>query len=920
MNASCINWMASRTLVFYLIITSSLCAVLSTAPAVANETAKQHQIHQARYTLNLPQQTVAESLNDLATHTGAQFLFSYQLAKSRTANPVNGHFTLLEATNRLLQNTGLKSDLVDGVLTISLTENASYPANQNGKGKRMNINKRKNLLATFIAVFAAGATTQGAVAQDGEAATAQSGIDEIIVTATRRATSLQDTALSIAAIGGEEISRRNLSEMNDYLRTVPGVSFIDLGVGQNAAVIRGVASSPQFEGAISGPGVEIYYGEVPLGGLGLIGGNADIKMIDLNRVEVLRGPQGTLFGSGSLSGAIRNIPNAPDLNNLEGSLKTSYSNTGQNGGTNSKFEGVVNIPVVEDVLALRAVAYRHDNSGFIKNIAATQLATGGESNPGVLAEDNVTAFGGAELYKDVDDIGNTTTNGGRLSALWQPTDNLGVTLSHIYQKTEQEGIPYVQINTGGYTQVSLQFDLGNAPALEGKKDGFTDEVSITNLLFDYDLDWANLMSSTTWADEEGTRNRESSGFIGGGLPLSTLWLTDTDAFYQELRLSSALDGPLQYIVGLYYSDVTNNNSGQWYGSDSALTFFGRPLGNPLLDDSIENKGIEQLSFYGELSYQLTDELELTLGARRFDYERESLDAGDGVFGADRYQAGKTEESGTSLKLNLSYMLNEDSLLYAQYTEGFRLGSTNFPVPLSLCDVNDDGILDGTNAPITDGFDADTTKNLEFGVKLSFLDNRAQVNASVYQMDWDGIPLFIQSGALPGLPQTCLNGLTANAGDARSRGVELETTYQITEGIRASLGGAYTNAEFVEGFPEFGASKGDRLPSSPEYSVNVGLLYEFEIAGQPAHLQGDYAYVGDYYNFIGEQLAGLGGEAGDYGEVNMSFGMTFDSLSVEFFGRNLTDEDALTHHDISVPDSRAYRLRPRTLGLNIGYQF
>ena len=220
------------------------------------------------------------------------------------------------------------------------------------------------------------------MAQDGEAATAQSGIDEIVVTATRRATSLQDTAISIAAIGGEEISRRNLSEMKDYLRAIPGINLFDGGVGRNAVVVRGLAMDPRFEANTGSPTTGVYFGEVPLAGLAAQSGSADLKMIDLERVEVLRGPQGTLFGSSSLAGAVRNIPNAPNTEELAGQISKLVIQILPNSEvSNTKVEGVINIPLIDDILAVRAVAYRHDTSGYIKNIAGTQLATNGSATP-----------------------------------------------------------------------------------------------------------------------------------------------------------------------------------------------------------------------------------------------------------------------------------------------------------------------------------------------------------------------------------------------------------------------------------------------------------------------------------------------------------------------------------------------------------
>jgi len=281
-------------------------------------------------------------------------------------------------------------------------------------------------------------------------------------------------------------------------------------------------------------------------------------------------------------------------------------------------------------------------------------------------------------------------------------------------------------------------------------------------------------------------------------------------------------------------------------------------------------------------------------------------------------SGKIDESGESFKANLSYEFDEDILLYAQWVEGFRLGNVTALLPPSLCDVNNDGILDGTNTSNTDPFfESDSVKNIELGIKWTLLDNRLQINAAAYQVDWDEIPLTVVAGKLPEqAEQICNGGVVSNAGEARSQGLELETTFQLNDSFLINFGGAYTEAELTGvnvGIPFF---EGDRLPSSPEYSVNLGLQYEFELSGYAAYARGDYAYVSSFFNLPGE----LGDEGGDYGQLDLSLGVTVDKFNIDINVQNATNEDALTSVGVVHPDTRAYRLRPRTIGLSIGYHF
>ena len=874
------------------------------------------------YHLNLPEQTVAAALNSLSEQTDIQVLFPYDIATQHQSTALVGNYPLQQALTILLLNTGLHGGLTDsGVITISRT-GSNVDINQNGKGKRMNTNKRKTVLATMVGLFAAGGMSATvAQGQVGESARAQGVLEEIVVTSTRRETSLNDTAVSVAAITGEEIARRNLSEMNDYLRIVPGVNFIEIGLGANAVVTRGIGVDPQVEGSSSGPTTGVYFGEVSVAGLGSFGGNANIQMIDLERVEVLRGPQGTLFGSGALAGAVRNIPNAPDLSELGGSVKATYSNTEQNGGGNTKFEGVINVPVIEDVLAVRAVAYHHDTSGYIENIAADVLASNGEILPGLRAQDVVNNLGGAELYKNENDLGAVTYKGGRIAVLWEPNDALSVTVQHVYQDAHQDGHPYVELAYGDYEQVSLQ--LGG-DEIAGTREERADELNISNLVVEYDFGWANLLSSSAWMTQRSHSNQDQSAFDGGE-PFSDISKEKNSLFTQELRLVSALDGAFQYVAGVYYEDrqTDYNSSAGWAGTDEEVNFllpiFGlssNPLGDTrLLNDYDFDRSYDQLAFYGELSYDITERLELSVGARRFDYERVNKRKGNGIFGPDD-STDTTDEQDTSLKANISYQVNDDTLLYGQWAEGFRLGSTNSFVSPETCDVNNDGLLDGTSAPIEDGFGSDTLENFELGAKLTLLDGSLQATGAIYRMNWEGIPVRVLGGALPGEDLTCFQTTVVNAGKARSQGLELEFVYQVNESIRVNLGGAYVNAELTEDAPSLSAVSGDRLPSSPKYTANVGLQYDFEVGGYSSYLNGNYAYVSDFYNKLGEN----GVKTGDYGQLNMLIGITFSGFNIELFAKNLTDDNALTHADVVTSDSRAYRLRPRTIGLNVGYDF
>ena len=886
-----------------------VCAICfsSTSAAATNGPQQTRTYH-----LDLPEQTVATALNSLSEQTDIQVLFPYDIAAQLRSEPLLGRFSIELALERLLRDTGLHGGLTSsGVITISQTGSEST-TNQNGKGKRMNIKnstKRKTLLAGLVGLFAAGGTAQVA-AQGGEAATSQSAIDEIIVTATKRAESLNDTALSIAAIGGEEISRRNISGMQDYLSALPSVNMLDQGPGYNFLVVRGIAVSPEGEGGTSGSSVGSYFGESPVGGLGLWGGSADPKLVDMERVEFLRGPQGTLYGSSALSGALRNIPNKPDLETLGGNIKATYSSMTNGGGNNSKVEGVINVPLVEDVLAIRAVAFRHYDSGYIDNIV--------ESDP-VLSEAAIT-LGAGNLVANQSDLGATEYEGGRISALWKASENLTIDLKYVTQDGEQKGQPWILIDDPGYTISALQF---GGVFGEGKNEGISDDLDFTNLVAEYDLGWGTILSSSTWLEQKFKMRFDATVFFTPFIPFGfrTLHLgqntSNTDAFMQEVRLVSQLDGPLDYLIGVYYEDIDSNQPTETHtGGDENLGLDYRAPnfpGSTLVSRTFKNLTTEQKAVFGELSYDLSDTLELTLGMRWFDYDREREFESDlGAAGGLPFSVAKVSESDTSFKANLSYRPNDDTLIYGQWSEGFRLGGLSFsPINVASCDADNDGLLDGTNVSISESFDSDSLENFELGIKASMMDNRLQVNASVYHINWDGTPTTVQASATP----TCFSPLTFNAEGSESQGVEIESTYYVSPNLRLGFGGSYKNAELSADTPEVFALKGDRLPGSADYNLYTSVQYEFDLSGYDAYINGHYSYVGTYFFDLHE----TGTELGGYEQLSLSAGVTIDNVSVELFANNVTNADEVTWLG-DFPDNRGFRLKPRTIGLNVAYQF
>ena len=724
-------------------------------------------------------------------------------------------------------------------------------------------------------------------------------LEEVIVTASKRGTgtSIQDTAMAISALSGDNIEKRGLVGMDDYLRTLPGVSMQDLGAGQNSVVIRGLSGGPQTQSGAAG----IYFGETPLAGFksgSIIAGegNVDLKLVDIERVEVLRGPQGTLYGSDSMAGTVRVLPVAPNLQEMEGKVATRYSQTGEEGGNNTMIQAALNVPLITDKLAIRGVVNQFDNSGYIENVVASQPV------PGLSTTTDV--FGG--VAQDRDDVGSDEYTGFRLAVLWQPIDELDITLSYLQQDIKQDGIPEISLGlTGDYQQRRVNTGVaGNSYEL------LENEVDITSLVINYDFAWGTVTSASSWVDYQATNQTDltflSAAFGFADQPYGSNNVNNTEAFTEEDRLSSDLEGPFQFVAGLYYSEHENEQDFKqiWTG---AVALDRIPLQAKSGEDILEQK-----SFFGELSYALTDQLTATLGARHYEYERDVdtlyTRAPLTTFGLPLLvlpTVSNVTDKGQLYKANLSYTPNEDMLIYAQWSEGFRPGRALGEIP--ACTTQ------GIASP--DKLDPDTTENIELGFKSSFADNRITLNTALYRIKWEGIPVQVNRGP------SCLPFL--NAGEAKSEGVEIEIQAQLSESFRTDLSASYGETTLV-GDSSIGQD-GDDLPGSSDFNLSLGVQYDFTLANHNSFARIDYTYVSEYFSTIdADKSSTTPTPAGGFGQVNLKAGMEFDQITMDIFVNNLTNDDGLTWvESLAVTagaDSNAYRIRPRTIGLNLSYQF
>ncbi|WP_176489082.1 TonB-dependent receptor [Rhizorhabdus dicambivorans] len=744
------------------------------------------------------------------------------------------------------------------------------------------------LLATASALAIIALAAPASAQNRSAAANANEG--EIIVTAQRREQRLSDVPLSVSAVTATDIARRGLVSQGDYLRSLPGVNQIEAGAANSSIIIRGVAASPQNTDRGAKATVGYYLNDIPLTGYVLRGG-ADVKLVDLERVEVIRGPQGTLFGSGSLGGTVRNIARAPNPERLEGHLRGTISQTGRAGSDNEAVEAVVNVPIIENKVALRAVGYLFENSGFVDNVAA--------STPAAVARANL--YGIPELARNDKGVGRDRYIGGRIALLAKPTEDLKGTITYLRQDITQHGLPDAEPAIGKFRQARL----GLSDNVGGGSERLEDVLKILNATLDYSFDWGALTSSSSLVKETYLEKREIGTFFANQPPVAQRNVADTEAFIQELRFASKFAGPFQLLTGLYYENIDRDFLNQnLFGGRTNLALSGFP--SATITNNFEKNSVTQKAVFGEASLELS-QFKLTVGARHFDYDDRTITT-NRVSGAVTRLSGSN--SGTTYKANMSWQPKQDLLLYGQFSQGFRLGSPVAPA-IATCDRDGNGVIDGTTisaGPRT--LDPDKLESFEAGAKFTTAGGALTVNAAAYHNKWKGVPINV---IVP-----CGANVADNAGEARTQGIEFSAEARPARGLQLSFSAAYTDAELSKDAPRINGLKGDRLPGSPRYTAFLGVGYEFELGGRKSFVRADYSWIGGFFN----NLKQTGIEAGDYSIIGARIGTRFGPLGVEAFVSNLTNSAKPTWVDSTFtgPIQRLYRLRPRTIGLTGQFSF
>ena len=768
--------------------------------------------------------------------------------------------------------------------------------------------------------------------------------EEVLVTATRRAEGVQDIPLNISALGGGTIERDRIENLSDIARRVPGLTVVDQGPRSgNKLTVRGLnVDSISAEDGVNGGGdtVATYYGEIPL--------YIDLELVDLQRVEVLIGPQGTLYGAGTLGGAVRYIPNKPQSDVTTLDLRGNVYDLAQSESLGYEAGATINIPIVEDKLAFRASVDYMDDPGFIDyNFLVLES---GVSNPE--PDFSNPADVRANLKSKAD--ANTLETAVAKAAVRYTGDWLDATLSYLYQDQEigARTINHSDAFGTGKYEAAHRF-------LEPKDR--TNELLSLELIADLGFAEATVAAGYSEDSEEGVRDQtdllltfEYGYELFPSFSSFTRDTLDEETLTVEARLVSTSDGPFNWIVGGFYREYEADSLALEFtpGFDQfAVDELG---GVGLRPDSLEyyfelQQEIEEFGLFGEIGYQINDRWQVTLGARYFEFE-DSVNTGlalplfDTVFDGQAPDAlligpesAATEDDDIILKFNTSYDIDDETLVYLTVSEGFRLGGVN-AVPPCPEDLNpaEQNVCALPNEVI---YSSDTTVNYEIGLRAE-PGETGILNAAVYFLEWEDtqIGTITQNGAQP---------ITANVGSAESYGIEVSGQFNITDELQVFGTYAWNRAELTDDvaqaligdltsadqadFPEAAdVFDGDRLPGSPEHSVYLGARYYIGLKdGSSIDLDWAMTANSDVLTKIGERA--FGETLDGFAIHNVSATWSRDNYAVQLYGDNIFDKFAVTGvrqsprfiQQIDQFTSRRYYhnvIRPREVGIKLTYNF
>jgi outer membrane receptor protein involved in Fe transport len=806
--------------------------------------------HARDWDFNISGGTLEQVLLSLARRTDVQIVFSTELTQNRPNPGLNGRYDLDGALGQVLAGTGLAARRIDQRLIVieenlprdpDITDETNQPPPGNAFAE------------------------------------APPPYNEIIVTASRRSQALQSVPSSVSVLTTQAIERRGVDNFEDFARLFPGVVLFQGTRNRGVFNIRGIATN--VFGSNTQDPVSVYLNETPIADSFGAVVQPDLRLFDINRIEVLRGPRGTLYGSGALGGTVRIITNEPDAEKLE---LVSRIDVGRSKGGDwlERYDALVNVPLVEDELALRLVGYYRDEEGWVENIA---LGTR-----------------------------NTTEDwGGRLAVKWQPRDRLAVTLELFHQESDPEDGDSWNPGLGRYIRSSAipegrPSTLKNYHlALEYEVEGFADLLSATS----YQESRTGVFTAGAVIPEFGT------SLIASNDPWKTRFFT------QEIRLVSNTFSRIDWVAGAVLIDRQTDVDFRIELPGLGEVIDETWSGDDLIRSEIRFNSWEMAGF-GDFGYRFADGWRVFGGLRFFGTRVKYEEPLRQVFDLDSLELetlslqNDNRDGGVTWRTGVSYEFNNDVMFYGSVSKGYRIGQVN-PNQAFAGTAPQDIEIPETYAP-------DTTINYEIGAKTRWFRDRLLFNLAAYYIDWRNIQIDASR------PSDGLS-FVSNAGHAVSKGIEAEISARPVRGLNLDLAVTFQDAE-ITGISaldslQSGAAIGDKLPGAVDFKVTAGVQYEWRIlSGIDMHVRLDGQHVGSSQSWF-SRAPGVGGpnplfpatnEA--YEIINARVGLTAARWAFSLYGENLTNNHDLILTSGVGTGNYVNSLRPRTLGIRLKFSY
>lgn len=717
-------------------------------------------------------------------------------------------------------------------------------------------------------------TVAGAVAMTLAAAAAwaqtadTTSLGEVIVTAQKRAQDVRSVPASVSVVGAEQLENFHVTQLSDVAGYVPGLQVTSLGTpGQQFISLRGIAPiSP-------GANVGTYVDETPLGSSGIfqreVQFQLDLLPYDVERLEVLRGPQGTLYGAGSMGGLLKYVTRSPDLDSYEFRAGGGLSDVEGADDLGYIFRVGANLPLVEGRFALRASYSLNEIAGYIDN----------------------------DLTGD-EDINDGEQEAARIAMLWQLNDAVSLELSAMMQSIDSDSNASVALDPATFQPIGP--DLADDLAVE---EPFEKNIDYYAATLRWDLGFAEFVSATGYSDISTDQRIDATFAFGGfpalvGLPPGISFFDlglDIRKITQEFRLTSSGDQPFQWQIGAFYTEEDAHNS----QLISLKAVDGSPIPglDPLAALTLPTDYTE-LAFFANGSYRFTDQFELGAGVRYASNEQDFWQVvTGGIILPIGTTPGTSDEDVITWMLTPKFQLTDDAMLYLRVATGYQPGGPNVALP---------------GVPPT--VDSSELTSYELGLKSDFVDDRLQLDVAVFYIDWKDIQITDDDGVTSWL---------INGGTAESQGVEVTTLFNATDSLRLGLNATYTDATVTNDVPPLGGADGDRLPYVPELAFSATADYFFPLGSDWE------GRIGGGYRWMDDRSTGLESNPGafaldSYGALDLNADIGNDNWTFRVYSKNVTDERSYSNIGTSLGGSTPHLggtpIQPRTYGLEVDYRF